>query len=266
MNVTLALEAVGVCAEGMPDWPAARAVLRKETPFDLSIAAQLGASELPATERRRANTMSRWALQVAADATRDLDRASRASLPTVFASADGDGTVLAQMLHDLSAQKVALSPTTFHNSVFNAPAGYWSIAAHAPAASTTICAAEGSFGAGLLEAAAQASASDGTVLLVACDLAFPADSPITTPASHGFACALRLTATACAGALGSITDIRVANGAASPLRDDLCAAYQGNASAAALALLQAIARVQPGPVRLPYTGDDVVELAWQPNA
>jgi hypothetical protein len=265
MNVTLAIDAVGLCAEGLPDWLTAQAVLRGKARFDVSARVELAASALPATERRRANTMSRWALQVASEATRDLDPAARSALPTVFASADGDGIVLAQMLQDLSAHKVALSPTTFHNSVFNAPAGYWSIAAHAPAASTTICAAEGSFAAGLLEAAAQVADRAGSVLLVACDHPFPAHSPIATPARHALACALRLRAGSKAGTLGSIADIAVASGAPSSLPAEIGAAFEGNASAAGLVLLRAIACAQPARLRLPYTDGEVVELAWQPN-
>jgi hypothetical protein len=166
---------------------------------------------------------------------------------------------------------VALSPTTFHNSVFNAPAGYWSIAAHAPAASTTICAGEGSFAAGLLEAAAQAVGPGARVLLVACDHPFPAHSPIATRTHNVFACALRLRATAVDAALGDaalgvISDIRPASGVPPMPPADLRGAFEGNASAAALALLRAIARAEPARVALPYGDDEVVELAWAPAA
>jgi len=262
MRIALAIEAVGVCAAGLPDWSAARAVLRDEGRFDAAIPVRLAASALPSTERRRANETSRWSLQVAAEATADLDTGSRAALATVFASADGDGAVLAQMLQDLAADKVALSPTTFHNSVFNAPAGYWSIAAHAPAASTTICAGEGSFASGLLEAAAQLAAAQASVLLVACDHPFPAHSPIATRTRNVFACALRLRAGSTGPALGYLAEIGTATGEPSALPADLRAAFDGNASAAALALLGVIAREEPARVALPYGEGEVVELAW----
>ena len=61
-----------------------------------------------------------------------------ARLPTVFSSSDGDGEVLASMLAALAQPQVVLSPTLFHNSVFNAPAGYWSIGSGAHAASITV--------------------------------------------------------------------------------------------------------------------------------
>ena len=147
-----------------------------------------------AAEGRRANDTARWALDAAGQAAAGVDAEELGHLPTVFASAHGDGEVLARMLHDLAGAQVALSPTTFHNSVFNAPAGYWSIAARAPAASTTLCADEASFAAGMLEAAAQADATGGPVLLVAYDHVFPALSPVVTPARAAFACALRFGA------------------------------------------------------------------------
>ena len=267
MSLALAVEAIGVCAAGLPDWRAARAMLRDEARLDVAAPLRLAASALPSTERRRANDTSRWALQVAMEATADLDAASRAALATVFASADGDGAVLAQMLQDLAADRVALSPTTFHNSVFNAPAGYWSIAAHAPAASTTLCAGDGSFAAGLLEAVAQANGAGASVLLVACDHPFPTHSPIATRTRTVFACALRLRPPAVGhAALGVITAVGPRSGAPSVLPGELQAAFEGNASAAALALLRAIARETPARVALPYGDDEVVEVAWTPAA
>ena len=47
-----------------------------------------------------------------------------------------------------------LSPTRFHNSVHNAPAGYWSIATQSREPSTSLCRDDESFQAALLEAAA----------------------------------------------------------------------------------------------------------------
>ena len=264
MSMRLFVDAVGICADGMPDWGAARAVLRGEAAFDAALPVRLVASALPATERRRANETSRWALQAASQAVAGLDPACVAALPTVFASADGDGDVLAQVLHDLAAEKVALSPTTFHNSVFNAPAGYWSIAAHAPAASTTICADAGSFAAGLLESAGQVAATGAAVMLVVYDLPFPARSPISTGSRAAFACALLLAPQPGSSTVGSIDDMSLVAAALPAPLYGVAARFAGNAAAAALALLDPIACVRAARVVLPYDEAQRMELAWTP--
>lgn len=267
MSGSLHLEAIGVCAGGMATWPDARAVLRAERPLGDTAAQRLPPSALlPSTERRRANETSRWALQAAAEAVAGMEAAQVAALPTVFASADGDGEVLAQVLRDLAAESVALSPTTFHNSVFNAPGGYWSIAARAPSASTTLCAAEATFAAGLLEAAAQARSSGGPVLLVAYDHPFPAGAPIGTRVQTAFACALVLAPRASTRACGRVERISIATGSPTALAGALAASFAGNPAAAGLALLQAVAAGAPAQVALPYLDDDVVALEWTPGA
>ena len=261
----LHLEGIGVCAAGLADWITARAVLRGDIPFVASAVPRPSASALPATERRRANDTARWALDAAGQAVAGLDADEVAQIPTVFASADGDGEVLAQMLRDLAAAQVALSPTTFHNSVFNAPAGYWSIAMRAPAASTTLCAAEASFAAGLLEAAAQTNATGGPVLLVAYDHVFPAASPIVTPARAAFACALRFVAAPTNRAsLGRIEALTLCEGSVTALPGPLQAAFDGNAAAAAMPLLAAMAMAREATIRLPYLDGTSVGLRWMP--
>ena len=261
----LAIARIGVYAGGLPDWPTARAVLRGDAPYVGTAAPRPTPGALPATERRRANDMARWALQAGGEAVRGLPAPAIAAVSTVFASADGDGDVLAQVLRDVAAGPVALSPTTFHNSVYNAPAGYWSIAAQSPAPSTTICAGEGSFAAGVLEAAAQVVATSGPVLLVACDLPFPAGCPIGTDARAPFACAL-LLAPAEGDALGVIDDIALGSGPATAMPDALAWSFAGNGAAAGLRLLQAIACETGAGLRLPYVDDTSLCLRWTPGA
>jgi hypothetical protein len=116
-----------------------------------------------------------------------------AELATVFSSSDGDGEVLAHMLAALAQPQVVLSPTLFHNSVFNAPAGYWSIGSHARAGSTTVSAGTASFAAGLKEAHGQVLATGAPVLYIAYDAPFPAALASFARSAEPFACALRLS-------------------------------------------------------------------------
>jgi hypothetical protein len=255
---------VGICAPGLPDWPAAHAVLTGAAPFLPDALPRLDSGALPATERRRANATTRWALQAAGEAVRGLAPDAVADLATVFASADGDGEVLATVLRDLAADKVALSPTTFHNSVYNAPAGYWSIATRAPAPSTTLCAGPGTFAAGLAEACVQSACERADVLLVAYDHPFPAGAAIATCVRNAFACAL-LVAPRGDDALARI-EADITDAEPTPLRFDLAAAFACNAAACALPLLAGLALGAPTRVALPYLDDGCLSVQASPCA
>jgi hypothetical protein len=76
--------------------------------------------------------------------------------------------------------------------VHNAAAGYWHIAAASRAASTSLAAFDGSFSAGLLEAAAQAAATGQPVLMVAADLPYPQPLQAARPLPDAFGTALLL--------------------------------------------------------------------------
>ena len=81
---------------------------------------------LAPNERRRAGTVMRLALAVAGEAA-GMAGLPAAAMRNVFASANGDGAVIHALLEELARPDPQLSPTQFHNSVHNAPAGYWSI-------------------------------------------------------------------------------------------------------------------------------------------
>jgi len=70
----------------------------------------------------------------------------------------------------MASTPTLVSPTKFHNSVHNAAAGYWTIAAECTRPYTSLSAGEFSFGAGLLETCVQALTGDENVLLVAYDI------------------------------------------------------------------------------------------------
>jgi hypothetical protein len=111
---------------------------------------------------------------------------------TVFCSSGGDGAILHQLCTALASPERAVSPTQFHNSVHNAPAGYFSIAQGSHAASTSLCHHAAPFAAGLLEAAVQVSTENRAVLLVGFDLSAPFPLAPLWPAQQDFAVALLL--------------------------------------------------------------------------
>jgi hypothetical protein len=208
-------------------------------------------SLLPAAERRRCAPSVAWALAVAQEAVSASGR-EPIEYAVVFVSSDGDGDIVHRLCTALATPAAAVSPTDFHNSVHNAAVGYWSIGAHSSAPSTALCAYDASFAAGLLEAACQIAAEARPVLLVAVDLPYPPPLAPYRPVRHGFAVALALEP-------GNAISVATGTGAAAtplpaPLKE-----FEGNAAAAGLPLLAALARPGEASVRLPLA-DGVLEI------
>jgi Beta-ketoacyl synthase, N-terminal domain len=126
---------------------------------------------LPANERRRASQVVRLVLTCAAQALA-TGRYAPDELRCVFASDEGTGEVCQLMLEALVTCG-QVSPLLFHNSVHNAPAGYFSIAYqnHLPAVSVSMGCE--SFAAGLLCAVSEACTSGQPVLFLAYDAPLP---------------------------------------------------------------------------------------------
>jgi hypothetical protein len=171
MNPLVAyIEGIGLSGPGLDGWSAGRAILAGQVPYEYRKTVLPAPAALPPAERRRCGPIIKLSLAVGfeAGAGRDLSR-----LPTVFSASGGDGGNCHEICQMLASDDRQISPTRFHNSVHNAAAGYWSIAAAAMATSSVLCAFDASFGAGLLEALAQ-TAVDGTEsLLIACDTTYP---------------------------------------------------------------------------------------------
>ena len=166
------VESVGVVGPGLADWKSASAALRSPAAYTAAETSLPRLDVLPAAERRRTGMPVKLALAAGLDAlTGSFRRAD--SLPTVFTSSGGDGQVLHEICETLATPERQVSPTRFHNSVHNAPAGYWSIATQSRKPSTSLCAYDWSFAAGLLEAAAQVVVDHDAVLLLSFDLPYP---------------------------------------------------------------------------------------------
>jgi hypothetical protein len=165
----LYVNGVALWSGRLPGWEAARRILRGEEPAPAQPAARPAPELLPANERRRAPDTVSIALEVALAACRYASLPP-ASLPSVFTSMHGDLAITDYMCGTMASSPLLVSPTRFHNSVHNAAAGYWTIAAECTRPYTALSAGELSFGAGLLESCMQAVSGDEDVLLVAYDI------------------------------------------------------------------------------------------------
>lgn len=232
---------VGLVGPGLADWAQGQALLRDPAQRADSATVVPPPARLPATERRRAGPVVRAALVVADEAVA-ASGCDAAALPTVFTSSTGEPSNCHALCEALAAPERLVSPTRFTNSVHNAAAGYWHIAAHATAPSTSLAAYDASFGAGLLEAAAQCAAARRPVLLVACDVPYPEPLHALRPLPATLAVALVLGPADAAAGVATLTLGLSGDGPSTPCADGRLEALRRAIPAArALPLLQALA-------------------------
>jgi len=256
------VQAVGCCAPGLDGWTQARAVLRGERPYlreDLPAHAPV---RLPANERRRAPLAVRLAFRVAEDA---LSGNGPENLATVFASSDGDTHIVHRLCMALAESQRVVSPTDFHNSVHNAAAGYWSIAAHAKLPSTSLSAGNASFAAALLEAATLVQVEAHDSLLVAFDVRPPQTLLARCQVEESAAFALIVSPRRSAGSLAELRIETVPRGSETAMDDAALETLRlSNPAARALPLLQGLARGDTGTVLLDGAGQHSLRLQLAP--
>jgi Beta-ketoacyl synthase, N-terminal domain len=257
------LAGAGVLGPGLPDWAATRDILLGAAPFADAPDPQPVPALLPASERRRASIPARWALTVGSEALAGSGLAPQ-DVAVVFTSCCGDGSITDQICRALAAQPPEMSPTRFHNSVHNAPAGYWGIFARSRAPSTSLCGYDASFAAGLLEAAGQAAVEKRPVLLVAYDLTATEPLHSLWPVPRPFAAALVLTPEP-AGSVNMRLDIEIADGVVSQAWPAaLPAEWRANPAAQALPLLAEVARKSGARTGLQYLRNSHVAVEIAP--
>lgn len=175
--------------------------------------------------------------------------------PPCSARPGGDGQNCHVICETLASDDRKLSPTRFHNSVHNAPAGYWSIATHATAPSNVLCAHDGSFAAGLLESLCQVSVDGAANLLIVYDSDYPEPLRAVRPVPDAFAVALVLAPEPSTHTLARI-DVALTDAHATTLAHaELEALRGGNPAARALPLLEAVAAQRSHSVVLDYLPD-----------
>ena len=242
-TLTVWIDGVGLLGPGLASWASAHDVLR-------GAQAHVGAptvlpppARLPPAERRRAGGAVKLALAIADEAVAQA-QIDPSTLATVFTSSSGEGHNCHVLCETLATPHPVVSPTRFTNSVHNAAAGCWHIAVASRASSTSLCAFDGSFGAGLIEAATLVRLGGAPLLLVASDSPYPEPLHSTRPLPDHFGLALLLSPVATDRSLAAMTVSLV--GADPPLStcDDasLDALRRAIPAACGLPLLAALAR------------------------
>ena len=199
--------------------------------------------------RRRATPLTRMAVEVLEQATRQAD-CNPGSIPTVWATAHGEHTPAIKLLAMMQRGEGKLSPTHFHNSVHNTAGGYASIATGNVAPSSTLTGGSELVASALLETWCLLESSGCDVALVLADEALQppfervdADTPL--------AIALLLSSQP-ERALAVLTQLRRATIAAVPDHERFGRLYVS----AALPLLEQIVRGQSGSIALELASGD----------
>lgn len=262
--MTLFVDGVGLLGPGLAGWRSSRAILAGEAPFQPVPFEAPRVDLLPPVERRRTGLPVKLAIWAGQDALAGTGIDS-GTLSTVFTSSGGDGNVIHEICSTLACPEREVSPTRFHNSVHNAPAGYWGIATRSSAPSTSLCGHDWSFAAGLLEAAGQVAAGEARVLLIAYDAPYPEPLNSVRPVGPPFACALLLAGSRSAQSLARLAVRRGRQGLPTRIADARLEALRtGTPAARALPLLALLAGNRAGRVDLEDSCGAVITLESRP--
>jgi hypothetical protein len=259
------VEGVGLSAAGLEGWAASRARLSGEQPYEPTPMVLPSSPLLPANERRRMVTTVKLALEVGAEAFAHAQR-NPAATASVFTSSGGDGETIDNILGSLAAAELEVSPTRFHNSVHNAPSGYWAIGTKSRAPTTSLCAHDWSFAAGLVDAAAQVTSDNRAVALIAYDLPYPEPLNARRTINSTFAVALILAPAPTDKSFAYLT-VRCDRAArlASAMADAALEALRAdNPAARSLPLLAALARRSPAEISLEYVFGNMLAISVVP--
>jgi hypothetical protein len=253
------IEGIGICGPGLAGWSDSIAALSGAAPYQSTQTIIPVPGLLPPTERRRTVPTVRLALAVGIEALENAQRDAK-DTATVFTSSGGDGETMHAILEVLASDTREVSPTRFHNSVHNAPSGYWNIAVGSHEPTTSICAYDASFAAGLLDAAAQATIDNRAVAMVAYDLPYPEPLASVREIVSIFGVGIVLTPLSTPHTMAQI-DIDIAQESATTLYDPaLETLRKGNPAARSLPLLAAIAGRQSQTVQIDYLPGSTIAI------
>ena len=259
------VEGIGLYAPGLVGWEQGAAVLAGRAHYAPTPPPKLAPALLAPEVRRRTTDHIRLAVEVAGEAVRHA-QCDAALLASVFASSESDGAITHNICEEVARPHPEVSPTRFHNSVNNAPAGYWCMAVGSQQASTSVAAFDATFAVGLLEACAQVLTERLSLILVAHDTPLPEPLNSARPMGMSFGTALVLTVAPTARSLARLSlDMLARDAQESGLADSALEDLRRvNPVARALPLLAALARKERAHIILPYVGGQTLGVTLEP--
>ena len=259
------ISGIGIFGTGLVSWSASEPVLAGREKYVFADLPKLAPALLPAGVRRRAGSYIRLAAEVAAEAV-DSSGLDPSGLASVFTTTESDGTITDAICRAICEAEPVVSPTLFHNSVTNAPAGYWCMAVQSLKPSTSIAGHEGTFSIGLVEACLQIETESNDTLYVCHDVTMP--HPINKVANieSDYGTAMVITGEQKKNSLAAISwkvipATEVVTEVGIKAIDEI---RLGNPAARCLPLLAQIARYESGSVVLPYNGYQHLQVTISP--
>lgn len=251
---------LSVIAPGLSDPDKSRAILRGDVQWESEPLPKLVPSSLPANERRRTTALIKLALQTIQPLLHDEDDLEKTA--TVFASSDSDLEIEDKICEALTQNVKMVSPTQFHNSVHNAPAGYWAIASSMSSASTSLSAGNATFAAGLTEAVTQVICDEQTVLFACYDMVAPDPFDAVRHFDYSLGIGLRLGVKKEAGCLGSISlSLDEVEQKISPCQNaSLEPLHKGNPVGQGMPLLEALTKKSNTSIILPHMMNSLMQV------
>lgn len=256
----LRIAGIGAWGPGFSDWPSLSEWLRGGNEPAERVTARPAPECIPPRERRRAPLSVKLAVAVAEQACA-MAQVTPEDAVCVFASGMGDMDITDYMCRTLASDQPLVSPTKFHNSVHNAPVGYWSISQGAKRSSNAVAGFLDTVPISLLEAATQCVTEQVPVLWASQDIASP--EPFRMIADIPEACAFALlllpeSDDADSSAKIAGTSISLALSESTPAwpvlqADTLKSFYENNPTARLLPLLEAMAGARDRALSLPLS-------------
>jgi len=256
------ISGVGIWSEFFSNWEEFCSAINGE---EVAAQSPLKPEVIAPNERRRAPQSVKMAVEVMDQACR-MAAVDPATVATVFASGIGDMQITDYMCRTLATAPLTMSPTRFHNSVHNAATGYWSIATGSHCPANAISAYEGSVSMALLEGALQSLEEQIPVLVAAQEVSAPTPFSPIYPFEHPLAVALLLTPPGLTEApLASVGVQFSGESADSPAASDAPAELSANYTAAALPLLEVIARRAEAQLKMSTSGSHSLAVTVAPG-
>ena len=192
MDVEIYVNAIGVSGPGLVDWDSSQPIFSGEKVLSLDPVVYPEISLLKGSQGRHITRTMRLIHGACLQLVNRIGK-ENICVPTIFSSSSNDHDIADEIFRSLHTDADSVSPTSFHNSVHNAPVGYWTIALKNHNPYTSIAASNHSFPMGLIEAIAYQKCNDVSVVLGVYEGATPMPLHQVHPVVHPFAVALHLS-------------------------------------------------------------------------
>ncbi|MCU7880295.1 MAG: beta-ketoacyl synthase chain length factor [Candidatus Thiodiazotropha sp. (ex Lucinoma aequizonata)] len=264
--MTFYIESPAILAPGLTSWSETKNILNGQVPYCESPLEDPIVSSIPGNIQRRCSLSTLLAIH-AAEQTQRASKKHTAEFTTVFSSSVGDPEISNKLCISVAAEVPMPSPTLFHNSVHNAPAGYWSIANKSQSHTISIAAGEASFPAALICAYTQLVSQNRPVMVVAYDQPLQGGMSINHNLVQTFVCCILLTPRETNDSLISCelellgSDITPNDQEQCEILADLTSFFHSVPAAKSLPLLSLLAQPQNMELAIGYTDDLWISLS-----